>query len=113
MVARLAPMAARNGANENARSPDHRPGFSFDRVVRLAAGVEAVSAGAERHDLEQAAGHCNVLEEVDELVEVAEIVVERQCRGNAEKGKDQSNDAGLEAEDQGDAAHDLGQYGAP
>lgn len=47
------------------------------------------------------------------LVEVAEIVVERQCRGNAEKGKDQSNDAGLEAEDQGDAAHDLGQYGAP
>ncbi|MNY82479.1 hypothetical protein D3C86_2246020 [compost metagenome] len=51
--------------------------FSFDRLLHSAAGVEAVTARAERDDLQQAAGHRDVLEEVDELVEVAEVVVER------------------------------------
>ena len=49
--------------------------------------VQAVAASPKGHDLQQASGHGDVLEEMNELVEVREIGVEAQCRCDAEQGQ--------------------------
>jgi hypothetical protein len=45
------------------------------------ASVKAERTGTEGKDLEQAACHHHVLEEVDHLILVCKVVVERDCRG--------------------------------
>ena len=52
-------------------------------TARLAVqGVEGETTAAEGNDLQEAAGDRNVLEKVDELVLVAQIVVEAQGSGD-------------------------------
>ena len=43
--------------------------------VSTTASVETETTGTKRHDLQQAAGHGNVLEEVDELVLIAQLMI--------------------------------------
>jgi hypothetical protein len=49
--------------------------------------IEADATGAKRHDLQEPAGHRHVLEEVKELVLIAEIAVEGEGRRDAEDGR--------------------------
>jgi hypothetical protein len=60
--------------------------------------VEAEATGAKRHDLQQSAGHRNVLEEVKELVLVAEVAVEDQGRRHAEDGESSRRNARAKTE---------------
>lgn len=46
------------------------------RSPAIAAGIDADPSTAERYDVKQAAGHRNILEEVDELVLVAKRAME-------------------------------------
>ena len=74
------------GANHSAsaarcRRGPHRPREAKGAGLSEASpsspiGVDAERAGSERNDLQQTAGHRDVLEEVDELVQVREIAVE-------------------------------------
>src|SRR5437867_2603809 len=58
-------------------TPGRRADISASRCsfTSSAICVEAECTGSERHDLQQATGHRDVFEEVDELVQVREIVV--------------------------------------
>jgi len=46
----------------------------------VTARIEAEATGAERNDLQKAACHRDILEEVDELVLIAQLVMECQSR---------------------------------
>ena len=52
-----------------------------------AARIEAEATRAEGDDLQEPAGHGEVLEEMDELVLIGQLVMEYQRSGNAEGGK--------------------------
>jgi len=77
---------------------------------RLAGGlaradrIDAPGAGAEGHDLQQAAGHRDVLQQVDHLVLVAHVAVEGKGRNDREQREGGGDMAGLEAGHQQQAA---------
>jgi hypothetical protein len=75
------------------------------------AGIHAQPTRAKRHQLEQSTCNRDVLEEVDELVLVGEIVVERERRRNREQGHHPGNETGAVADYQGNAARHFDQHG--
>jgi hypothetical protein len=62
--------------------------------------VQTVRAGTQGVDLEQAAGHGDVLQEVEELVLIAQGVVEDERRNDREDGQRQRGVARAVADDQ-------------
>lgn len=63
---------------------NRREGAQFVPLPRIRSGassVEAKPTGTECDDLQETAGHCNILEEVDELVPgPGQITMEGECR---------------------------------
>ena len=72
------------------------------------ARVEAEAARAERNDLHKAARHRDILEEVDELVLIAQLVMECQRRCDREYGKDGGRPTGTKSQDANRYIPDLG-----
>ena len=58
-------------------------------------------------DLEQSAGHCHVLQEVDDVVRIGEIGVEEHRRGHAVQRKDSGGRARPKADNQHHATDNL------
>src|SRR5437870_4141738 len=75
--------------------------------VSASARIEAPGAGAERDELEQSAGDCQVLQEMDELVLVAQIAMEAEGGGDTEHRERRSRDARLVAGDERETAEEL------
>ena len=73
----------------------------------MTARVKAEAAGAERNDLQKATRHRDILEEVDELVLIAQLVVECQSRCDREYGKDGGRPTGMKSQDESNRARDL------
>lgn len=73
--------------------------------------IQAETPGAEGGDLQQPARHGRVLEEVDELVLVAQLIVERERGGHAEDGKPGCYQTCAISQDQGDATDRFNQNG--
>ena len=69
--------------------------------------VEAECAGSESDDLEQAASHGDILQEMDHLVLVGEIMMKEQGGHDREDGHGEGDDPGLESDHQQDAAADF------
>jgi hypothetical protein len=70
-------------------------------IRSTAVTVQAETARPECGHLQKAAGHRHVLEELDELVLVGELFMERERGGNREGGK--NRDAGLVGHDKSEA----------
>src|ERR1700750_1231720 len=71
------------------------------------ARVQAVAAGPKVRDLQQSAGHHDVLEKVDHLILVGEIAVKEHRRCQNEQGQSESDRTGLKAKYQQQATTDL------
>src|ERR1700730_5883770 len=69
--------------------------------------VDAECAGTECHDLEHAASHHHVLDEMEYLVRIGEVGVEEHRGGDAEQREDAAGGARPIADDHQDAAADL------
>lgn len=67
-------------------------------VAAVAVGIQAQGAGAEGGHLQQPAGDRQVLQEVDELVLVAQLVVEGQGRRHRKAGHHHGDEAGAVAD---------------
>ena len=79
--------------------------------MKRGAVVDAEGPRAERSDLQQSARDHDVLEEVDHLVLVGEVAVERHRRGEREQHQRGRDEASPEAGDQQDAAAELDGHG--
>ena len=73
--------------------------------------VETQTPTAEGHHVQQAARDRYILEEVDELVLVAEMVVEERGGRECEEKEDTGDDTRAVAEQKRDAADNLGESG--
>jgi 2-polyprenyl-6-methoxyphenol hydroxylase-like FAD-dependent oxidoreductase len=91
--------AARTARGERRRDLSGRKGGLRGGGVDPAPVVEAERAGTEGRDLQQAARHHHVLEEVDHLVLVGEVAVEGERRRQREQGQRRGDGAGLVAGD--------------
>ncbi|MNL27088.1 hypothetical protein D3C87_1486550 [compost metagenome] len=70
----------------------------------LLAVVDAEGTGTEGHDLDQATGHREVLQEVEQLVLVAQRVVKDERGGDREDGQSERDGPGAVARQQQQAA---------
>src|ERR1700735_2507830 len=77
------------------------------QLARVAPVVDAQCAGPEGYDLKETACHHHVLEEVDHLVLVSEVAVERNRRRQREDRQGSRNKASAIAGDEKQAASEF------
>jgi hypothetical protein len=91
-----------------------REGAQFAPLPRIrssAASVEAKPAGTECDDLQETAGHCDILEEVDELALVRQVAVEAKCRRHREDRQNRRDEPRTITHDQRCAAENFDNHG--
>jgi hypothetical protein len=75
------------------------------------ASVEAKATGTECDDLQKTAGHCDILEEVDELALVSQVAVEAERRRDREDRQNRRDEPGTIADNQRCAAENFDKDG--
>src|SRR5207253_6585923 len=102
--------------NASAQRPSRRKGDTVVQSARASisvalcrwrSSVEAKPTGTECDDLQETAGHCDILEEVDELALVSQVAVEAECRRHREDRQNRRDEARTITDDQCCAAENF------
>jgi hypothetical protein len=94
-----------------ARDAAWQEGCSCTRSARFS--VEAEAAGTEGDDVEEPAGHHQVLVEMDHVVLISRRQMHATSSAQADKGEQSGRPSGIESHQQGQAAEQVDWYRGP